>query len=132
MSLYMPNCTQPIQIMSSSTQNFFNTLKYSRFHSTTSTWVFFNSNDLNTLKCAQLHSRTLNHHSIVWNIHSSIRNIPINTYNLQMCPCTPTTLQSLNFEHRSMLQTCTNALPTWNNPKSPPNTKTLNIHSLTN
>ena len=61
----------------------------------------------NILKHAQLHSSKSNQHSIVSYMHSSITNTQINTYNLQMCIHTPT-----------MLQTCTNAPPTWSIPKA--------------
>jgi hypothetical protein len=106
--------------------NDLNTLKCARLHLTTSNHVSTQIT-FNILKDAQIHLTNSNHHPNASNMHSSITITQSNTYNLQMCICTPTMLQSLNIQaskHHLMLQTCTNAPPTQSTPKAPPSTKT--------
>ena len=57
----------------------------------------FNSSDL---QYTQIRTNALNsnHHSIASIMHSSIINTQINTFNLQVCICLPTMLQSPNLQ----------------------------------
>ena len=92
------NCAQQIQIKSSKPQitlipsNMYNCSQQSSNH------ILLLSNDLDTLKYAQVHSSNSNHHSIASNMHSSITNTHINIYNLQICTWTPPVLGSPNLE----------------------------------
>ena len=82
----------------------------------------------NTLKDAQMYSTNSNNNLNASNMHSNNTNIQINIYNLQMCTCTPSIIQSPNIQaskHQSMPQTCTYALPTRSNTKAPTNIKTF-------
>ena len=100
------NWTSQPQIWSSSAQMTLIPIDVRNLHSTTSNQVLFDSNDLNTLKCAQLRFTTSNQVTLILS-------------NVHNC-----TLQPLSLQTPIDAQTYTNAHPTLSTPKASPSTKT--------